>query len=161
MNATFLKTKIISDLQTRTSQARSEILNSQSTLDSFLEDHRRADERKALTEQAEYSSRCQETKDFETAFSDQFQSMGHALTTFVDEELKQDVPTGETPLRINRPFPKKLVQGTPDELRLKAFRATRDVSRIPFENIENLSGEVDSDSVVSINPIFLCKSSSD
>ena len=140
----------ILDVQARTSEGRSAILNSQSSLDSLLEGHRRSDERAALTEQAVLSSRCQETKDFETAFSDQFQSLSHTLRTFVEEELKQDVPTGHTPLRIDRTFPKKIVQGTPDETRLKTFRATRDVSRVPFDNIENFAAaeEDDSDSVV-------------
>ena len=143
----------ILDVQARTSEGRSAILNSQSSLDSLLEGHRRSDERAALTEQAVLSSRCQETKDFETAFSDQFQSLSHTLRTFVEEELKQDVPTGHTPLRIDRTFPKKIVQGTPDELRLKTFRATRDVSRVPFDNIENFAAdeEDDSDSVVCKN----------
>merc|ERR1712150_277075 len=53
----------VQDLQTRTSEARSSILSSQSNLDSILEGHRRSDERKTLAEQAELSSRCQEAKD--------------------------------------------------------------------------------------------------
>ena len=138
----------VSDLQTRTSEARSAILSSQSNLDSILEGHRRSDERSSISQQAELASRCQETKDFETAFSDQSQSLGHALRTFVEEDLKKDVPTGHTPLRVDRQFPKKLIQGTPDDARLKTFRATRDVSRIPFENIENFADDVDMDSVV-------------
>ena len=97
------------------------------------------------------ASRCQETKDFETAFSDQSQTLGHALRTFLDDDLKKDKPTGNTPLRVDRPFPKKLVQGTPDDVRLKTFRATRDVSRIPFENIENYGNDIDLDSVVCTN----------
>ena len=66
----------------------------------------------------------------------------------MEEDLKKDVPTGHTPLRVDRQFPKKLIQGTPDDARLKTFRATRDVSRIPFENIENFANDVDMDSVV-------------
>ena len=103
-----------------------------------------------MQEQAKLSSRCQEAKDFETAFSGQSQTLGHSLRTFVEEDLKQDVPTGNTPMRTDRHFPKKLVQGTPDELRLKTFRSARDVSRIPFENIENYTGDADLDSVVRI-----------
>ena len=138
------------DLQSRTSEARSAILSSQSNLDSMLETHRRSDERNSMQEQAKLSSRCQEAKDFETAFSGQSQTLGHSLRTFVEEDLKQDVPTGNTPMRTDRHFPKKLVQGTPDELRLKTFRSARDVSRIPFENIENYTGDADLDSVVRI-----------
>ena len=118
-------------------------------MDTILEGHRRSDERNSLSQQAGLASRCQETKDFETAFSDQSQSLGHAVRSFVKEDLKKDNPTGHTPLRVDRQFPKKLVQGTPDEVRLKTFRATRDVSRIPFENIENFTNDTDLDSVVS------------
>ena len=73
------------------------------------------------------------------------------------EDLKQDVPTGNTPMRVDRQYPKKLIQGTPDDVRLKNFRTARDVSRIPFENIENIAGEIDMDSVVCKfwNMIFL------
>ena len=138
------------DIQTRTSEARSAILSSQSNLDSMLETHRRSDERNSMQEQAKLSSRCQEAKDFETAFSGQSQTLGHSLRTFVEEDLKQDVPTGNTPMRTDRHFPKKLVHGTPDELRLKTFRSARDVSRVPFENIENYTGDADLDSVVRI-----------
>ena len=138
------------DIQTRTSEARSAILSSQSNLDSMLETHRRSDERNSMQEQAKLSSRCQEAKDFETAFSGQSQTLGHSLRTFVEEDLKQDVPTGNTPMRTDRHFPKKLVQGTPDDMRLKTFRSARDVSRIPFENIENYTGDADLDSVVRI-----------
>ena len=144
----------IIDLQTRTSEARSSILSSQSNLDSILEGHRRSDERKTLAEQAELSSRCQEAKDFETTFTDQHQSLGHAIRTFLDEELKQDVPTGDTPSRVDRRFPKKILHGTPDDIRLKTFRATRDVSRVPFENIDNYENDVDQDSVVSVNKLI-------
>ena len=142
-------TLLFSDLQAHTSDARSAILSSQSKLDSILEGHRRSDERNAITEQARLASRCQETKDFETAYSDQSQSLGHALRTYVKDDLKQDVPTGNTPMRIDRQYPKKLIQGTPDDIRLKNFRSVRDVSRVPFENIENMAGEIDMDSVVS------------
>ena len=137
------------DLQAHTSDARSAILSSQSKLDSILEGHRRSDERNAITEQARLASRCQETKDFETAYSDQSQSLGHAFRTYVKDDLKQDVPTGNTPMRVDRQYPKKLIQGTPDDIRLKNFRSVRDVSRVPFENIENMTGEIDMDSVVS------------
>ena len=65
------------------------------------------------------------------------------------EDLKQDVPTGNTPMRVDRQYPKKLIHGTPDDIRLKAFRSARDVSRVPFDNIENIAGEIDMDSVVS------------
>merc|ERR1711981_1332580 len=82
----------VQDLQTRTSEARSAILSSQSNLDTILEGHRRSDERNALTQQAQLASRCQETKDFETAFSDQSQTLGHPLRTFLDEDLKKDKP---------------------------------------------------------------------
>ena len=147
----------VQDVQARTSQARSMILNSQSSLDSLLEGHRRSEERHALSEQADLSNRCQQNKEFETTFSDQFQSFGHALKTFVDEELKQDKPTGHTPLRVDRTFPKKLVKGTPDETRLRNFRDARDVSRVAFSDIQNMIGigeDGDADSVVSKRAVY-------
>ena len=48
------------------------MLESQSRLDNLLEKQRAEDERESRNTQTELSSRCQETKDFGSAFGDQF-----------------------------------------------------------------------------------------
>ena len=59
-------------IQGHTSDLRGKMLESQSRLDNLLEKQRAEDERESRNTQTELSSRCQETKDFGSAFGDQF-----------------------------------------------------------------------------------------
>ena len=38
----------------------------------------------------------------------------------------QDVPVGTTPQRVERKFPRKIIEGTPDETRIKDFKSSID-----------------------------------
>ena len=38
----------------------------------------------------------------------------------------QDVPVGTTPQRVERKFPRKIIEGTPDEIRIKDFKSSID-----------------------------------
>ena len=77
-------------------------------------------------------------------------SLSHATHAFVTETLKKDIPSGRTPARNNRQYPRKLVQGTPDDLRLENYRAKRNAppnTPAKFNLDEHLD---DADSVVSL-----------
>ena len=66
------------------------------------------------------------------------------------ETLKKDIPSGRTPARSNRQYPRSLAQGTPDDLRLERYRAKRNAppnTPAKFNLDENLD---DADSVVKI-----------
>jgi len=57
------------------------------------------------------------------------------------------VPTGQTPSRVQTEFPRRLIEGTPDDERLKKFRQLRSIvpATLDMEGIV----EDDNDSVVS------------
>jgi len=137
--------------QGHTSDLRGKMLESQSRLDNLLEKQRAEDERESRNTQTELSSRCQETKDFGSAFGDQFRSLSHATHAFVTETLKKDIPSGRTPARSNRQYPRSLAQGTPDDLRLERYRAKRNAppnTPAKFNLDEHLD---DADSVISMS----------
>jgi len=142
----------VKETQTLTADIRSKMLDSQSKLDTILENQRRSDEREALSSQSEVASQCQETKDFGAAFEDQFQLIGHSLGSFVSEGLKKDTPTGRTPMRTVREFPRAIVRGTPDEERLEKYRSKRQVMIKPSK-FELDSAIDDSDSMFSMSTI--------
>ena len=75
-------------------------------------------------------------------------SLSHATHAFVTETLKKDIPSGRTPARSNRQYPRSLAQGTPDDLRLERYRAKRNAppnTPAKFNLDEHLD---DADSVV-------------
>jgi hypothetical protein len=57
------------------------------------------------------------------------------------------VPTGQTPSRVQTEFPRRLIEGTPDDERVKKFRQLRSIvpATLDMEGIV----EDDNDSVVS------------
>ena len=74
--------------------------------------------------------------------------LSHATHAFVTETLKKDIPSGRTPARSNRQYPRSLAQGTPDDLRLERYRAKRNAppnTPAKFNLDEHLD---DADSVV-------------
>ena len=91
---------------------------------------------------------------------DEFRQVDHGLGKFLAEDLRRDLPTGQTPSRIHSDFPRKLVDGTPDEERIKKFRSRRSVTDMipPKLDIDDIAEDDDGDSVVSVcstfNPAF-------
>ena len=47
---------------------------------------------------------------------------------FFQSGLKEDVPSGKTPSRMERNYPKKIVKGTPDSERIRIYRQERDLT---------------------------------
>ena len=46
----------------------------------------------------------------------------------IDNQIKRDQPTGETPGRVSRKFPRSIIQGTPDDIRKSRFRQVYDTT---------------------------------
>ena len=85
----------------------------------------------------------------------------------IDNQIKRDQPTGETPGRVSRKFPRSIIQGTPDDIRKARFRQVYDTTgkdvraNMDFESadsdlLEDETPEVESaddtrDSVVSFS----------
>jgi len=144
----------VKETQALTAGIRGRMLESQAALDTILETQRRTDEGHALNAQGQVTERCQETKDFGSAFEDHFRSMSHALSSFVSEGLKQDTPSGRTPMRVNREFPRAIVQGTPDDQRLEKYRSKRSAGLDkPLLELTESMELADNDSVFSMSTV--------
>ena len=83
---------------------------------------------------------------------DELRQVDHGLGKFLAEDMRRDLPTGQTPSRIHTDFPRKLVDGTPDDERIKKFRSRRSVTdMIPQKlDIDEIAEDDDGDSVVSV-----------
>ena len=79
------------------------------------------------------SVQCTEIKTFGLKLHDEIRSADHAVTNLVEKQVKQDVSTGNTPHRVTRTFPAKLVQGTPDEIRKHRFRQVWNASAVKMD----------------------------
>ncbi len=129
--------------------------DSQSTLEGLVESSRVADERDVQAHRSDLSSKCAEVADFGSTMSDELRMVDHGLGKFLSEDLRRDAPTGQTPSRVQSEFPRKLVDGTPDDDRLKRFRQRRAVTEMipPKLDIDDIA-EDDDDSVVRFFIIF-------
>ena len=96
------------------------------------------------------SSKCSEVTDFGSTMNDELRQVDHGLGKFLSEDLRRDLPTGQTPSRVQTDFPRKLIDGTPDDERVKRFRQHRSVTDLipPKLDIDDIDD--DGDSVVSI-----------
>ena len=74
---------------------------------------------------------------FGNKLRDEIRAAGHAVSNLVEKQMKRDVPTGQTPGRVSRDFPRNLVEGTPDEIRKRRFRENF--------NLTNLASKMDFD----------------
>lgn len=102
-----------------------------------------------LSQQMEMSRMREDLTNFEADVTKEMTALKTTLATFVDNDLKKDIPSGNTPLRVDRKFPRKIVEGTPDEQRILQFRSTIDTSgaQVPkLLDMESFDGE---DSVFS------------
>merc|ERR1719273_781023 len=103
----------VSKLQSMTGTARKDMLEGQSDAEATIENWRRADDKAARNAHEMASVQCTEIKTFGSKLHDEIRSADHAVTNLVEKQVKRDVPTGNTPQRVTRTFPEKLVKGTP------------------------------------------------
>lgn len=104
------------------------------------------DDQDASTHRSDLTSNLSEVGEFGLAIIDELQTADHGLKKFLTEDLRKDLPTGQTPSRVQTDFPRRLIQGTPDDERLNKFRLQRgDLVPQKFDNFD----EDDDDSVVS------------
>merc|ERR1712062_89359 len=109
-------------LQTMTGQARKAMLEGQSNAEDAIEGWRRSDDKATRTAHESAASQCAHLTGFGNKLRDEIRAAGHAVSNLVEKQMKRDVPTGQTPGRVSRDFPRNLVEGTPDEIRKRRFR---------------------------------------
>jgi len=81
--------------------------------------------------------------------NDELRQVDHGLGKFLSEDLRRDIPTGQTPSRVQTDFPRKLIDGTPDDERVKRFRHQRSVTDLIPPKLDMDDIDDDGDSVVS------------
>ncbi len=81
---------------------------------------------------------CQQLRDLDDEATMSVGEMESAQGRFFSQEQRIDVPSGQTPSRTERPYPKKIVEGTPDDIRLKKFRQTRESSASAALRLRNM-----------------------
>ena len=126
----------------------------QSATEDTIESWRRIDDKSTRDAHETASAQCNELSDFGNKLRDEIRAADLAVNTLVDKQIKRDVPTGHTPNRVTREFPKSLVSGTPDDIRKKRFREQWNVSglaaKMDFDSPDNdLLEEEDLDSEAS------------
>ena len=112
----------VAGLQTMTGQARKAMLEGQSNAEDAIEGWRRSDDKATRASHESAASQCAHLTGFGTKLRDEIRAAGHAVSNLVEKQMKRDVPTGQTPGRVSREFPRNLVEGTPDEIRKRRFR---------------------------------------
>ena len=112
----------VAGLQSMTGQARKAMLEGQSNAEDAIESWRRSDDKATRTAHESAASQCADLTGFGTKLRDEIRAAGHAVSNLVEKQMKRDVPTGQTPGRVAREFPRNLVEGTPDEIRKRRFR---------------------------------------
>ena len=140
----------VAGLQSMTGAARKAMLEGQSAAEDAIENWRRSDDKATRMAHESASAQCADLSDFGSKLRDEIRAAGHAVSHMVEKQVKRDVPTGQTPGRVAREFPKKLVEGTPDEIRKRRFREQWNVSRVAanmdFDGMDSeLQEEVDSE----------------
>ena len=127
----------VAGLQTMTGQARKAMLEGQSNAEDAIEGWRRSDDKATRTAHESAASQCAHLTGFGNKLRDEIRAAGHAVSNLVEKQMKRDVPTGQTPGRVSRDFPRNLVEGTPDEIRKRRFRENF--------NLTNLASKMDFD----------------
>ena len=129
------------------------MLEGQSAAEDTIETWRRVDDKSTRDFHESASAQCAELSDFGSKLRDEIRAADSAVSKLVDKQIKRDVPTGSTPVRVTREFPRNLVDGTPDEIRKRRFREHYNVSglaaKMDFENPDPELAEEESDDAVS------------
>jgi len=112
----------VSALQSMTGNVRKVMLEGQTEAEEKIETWRRADDLATRDAHESAADQCAELSDFGSKLRDEIRAADHAVTNLIDNQIQRDQPSGETPGRVTREFPRRLVKGTPDELRKQRFR---------------------------------------
>eukprot|EP00094_Tigriopus_californicus_P006624 TCALIF_06379-PA protein Name:"Similar to kif11 Kinesin-like protein KIF11 (Xenopus tropicalis)" AED:0.16 eAED:0.13 QI:0/0.84/0.64/0.92/0.76/0.85/14/257/1084 len=99
---------------------------------------------------SDFDGCCSQIKDYDQKLRNEVLEARHKESLYFTKELQNDRPTGETPGRIERAYPKTIIEGTPDELRIRRYRQTRDLGAAMRLKIdEDDDDDLDTDSVYS------------
>jgi len=118
----------VSTLQSMTGNVRKVMLEGQKEAEEKIENWRRADDQATRDAHEATNDQCAALSDFESKLRDEIRAADQAVANLIDNQIKRDQPTGETPGRVSRKFPRSIIQGTPDDIRKSRFRQVYDTT---------------------------------
>lgn len=92
---------------------------------------------------SDFDGICEQIENFDSKIKHEISESRTKGKKFFSQDLKDDQPTGKTPGRIARSYPKEIVEGTPDETRVRRFRQSRDLGAAMKLRIEDLEDNDD------------------
>jgi len=119
--------------------------NSQKSLDDMVKSSQALERRDVDKQLNDLASNTSNVDGFGFDVVGKLRDANRGLGKFLSEDLRRDVPTGQTPSRVQTEFPRVLVQGTPDDERVRKFRQQMVPTTLDMDGI----AEDDDDSVVS------------
>ena len=125
--------------------------SSQKDLDDKIKSSQALERRDVDKQLADLASNSSDVDGFGSNVIGKLHDANRGLGKFLSEGLRRDTPTGQTPSRVQSEFPRILVQGTPDEERVRRFRQQMVPATLDMDGIAE---DDDDDSVVS-NVLFL------
>jgi len=112
----------VSTLQSMTGNVRKVMLKGQTDAEETIETWRRADDKATRHAHDAAADQCTELSDFGVKLRDEVRAADNAVSSLIENQIQRDQPTGQTPGRVTREFPSRLVEGTPDDIRKARFR---------------------------------------
>jgi hypothetical protein len=86
---------------------------------------------------SDVASCCKDVDELDSKLRDAIKEARMRESKYFEHDLRKDRPTGETPGRILRSYPRNLVEGTPDDVRVKMYRQKHDLGAAMKLNIED------------------------
>ena len=96
----------VTELQGMTGTVRKVMLEGQSQAEDTIETWRRVDDKTTRDSHENVANQCAELSDFGSKLRDEIRAADHAVSNLVEKQMKRDVPTGETPTRVTREYPR-------------------------------------------------------
>lgn len=118
----------VSTMTGMTTNVRKVMLEGQKEAEEKIENWRRADDQATRDAHEATNGQCTALSDFESKLRDEIKAANQAVADLIENKIQRDEPTGETPGRVLRKFPRSIVQGTPDEIRKSRFRRVYDTT---------------------------------
>lgn len=100
---------------------------------------------------SDFDGCCSQIKDYDQKLRNEVLEARHKESEYFTKDLQNDRPTGETPGRVERLYPKTIIEGTPDDVRVRRYRQTRDLGaamRLKIDEDDD-DDDLETDSVYS------------
>merc|ERR1712126_337591 len=147
--------KCLSDIEAKQKESEDDTTTSKQRISSYLTREQEAAHNNLMSLNSKLNRINRDQKEFEDQAVKEIDNFKSFATNLIDE-LKKDVPSGTTPRRMDPEFPQKIIEGTPDGIRIKSFQSSIGASgsKLPKSlDMEALEGE---DSVFS-SPTISCE----